>query len=67
LLDAVAFSVELPSIVFEEHVVFVDSYLDVFEISDVPDTTLVCEQLILFDSLLLHGHDELFAVSDDVI
>ena len=62
-LKSIPLCVELLGIVFQEHVVLMDPHFDVFEVPDV----LIFKKLVLSEPRLLHGHDELLAVPDDIV
>ena len=62
-LNSISFRVQLFRIIFQEHIILMDAYLDVFKVTDI----LVLKKLVLNDTCLLHRHDKLFAISNDII
>ena len=68
LLLPKAFGIQLLGVVFQEHIVLMNSHFDALKVPTLACTTIFgWEQLVLCNTSLLKRHDELFAVSDYII
>lgn len=68
LLLPKAFGIQLLGVVFQEHVVLMNSHFDALKVPTLACATIFgWEQLVLCNTSLLQRHDELFAVSDYII
>lgn len=62
-LKTIPFCVELLRIVLQKHIILMDSHFNVFQIPDI----LIFKKLILSKAGLLHCHDELLAVPNNIV
>ena len=63
IVQAISFRVEFLGVVFQEHVIFMNSDFDIFQVSEI----LVFKKLVLGETSLFHGHNKFFTVSYHII